>query len=119
MNRLGTMKSMEYDDEDSMDAAMPIPMSEKPRYPYNLRISLTDKELAKLQLDHTEAEVGGMVHGCFMARITSVSSNETDDGERRCVELQIENLGIASEDEENAEAMAEKPKKPRRVLYAD
>lgn len=96
------MKSMELDDEDKLDTAMPIAMPDKPDYPYGLRITLTDKELAKLDLDHTDAEVGGTIHGFFMARITSVSENEVNGGEKCCrIELQIENLGIESEDAEN------------------
>ena len=95
------MVSMELDDEDKLDAIMPIPMDNKPDFPYGLRICLTEKELDKLELDHSDAIVGGMVHGHFMAKITSVSMTETD-GEKCCrVELQIEDLSIESEDEEN------------------
>ena len=96
------MNSMELDDEDKLDTAMPIAMWNKPDYPYGLRITLTDKELQKLDLDHADAEVGGTIHGFFMARITSVSENEVNGGEKCCrIELQIENLGIESEDAEN------------------
>ena len=94
------MKSMELDDDEKLDTLAAIPVS-KPDYPCGLRISLTEKEFKKLDLDHTEAEVGGMVHGHFMGRITSVSSREQDDGANCCVEIQIEDLEIESEDEEN------------------
>jgi hypothetical protein len=95
------MKSMELDDEDKLDTAMPIAMPDKPDYPYGLRITLTDKELAKLDLDHKDAEVGGTVHLFAMARITSVSENNTGNGDKCCrIELQIEDLGIESEDAE-------------------
>ena len=100
-----SMKSMELDDEDKIDAITPIAMPDRPDYPYGLRITLTDKELDKLGLDHSAAEVGGTIHGFFMARITSVSENEVTAGEKCCrIELQIEDLGIESEDEENQEA---------------
>ena len=35
---------MELDDEDKLDAIMPIPMDNKPDFPYGLRICLTEKE---------------------------------------------------------------------------
>ena len=102
--KMRQMVSMELDDEDKLDAPMPMPMSNKPDFPYGLRISLTEKELDKLNLDHKSAEIGGIVHGHFMGRITSVSENENSDGQRCCVEMQIEDLAIESEDEENAES---------------
>jgi hypothetical protein len=90
------MVSMELDDEEKIDAVAPIPMPSKPDFPHGLRICLTERELEKLDIDHTEAFVGGVFHGFFMARITSVSVNG--------VEAQIEDLAIESEDEENEEA---------------
>ena len=99
-----TMTSMELDDEDKLDAVQPIAMPDKPDFPYGLRISLTEKEIEKLGIDHSEAFVGGMVHGFFMARVTSVSSEKRDDKECCRIELQIEDLGLESEDEENAES---------------
>lgn len=95
------MRSMELDDEDKIDAVMPIPLPEKPDYPYGLKICLTEKEFEKLGLDHTVAEVGGMVHGHFMAKITSVSSEQRESGDCCRCELQITDLAIESEDEEN------------------
>lgn len=98
------MTSMELDDEDKMDALTPIAMPEKPDFPYGLRICLTEKELEKLGIDHTEAFVGGMVHGFFMARVTSVSCEQREGKDCCRLELQIEDLGLESEDEENAES---------------
>lgn len=130
MNKPKTMVSMELDDEDKLDAAMPIAMPDRPDYPYGLCISLTDKEFKKLGLDMTEAEVGMIFHGHFMARIKSVSSNDSGDGQCCRVEAQIEDLAIESEDEENAENEAGEtaeqeakereggmPKRRRSVLY--
>jgi hypothetical protein len=95
------MQSMELDDEDKMDLAMPMPM-DRPDFPCGLRITLTDKELDKLDLDHKDAVVGGTIHLFAMARITSVSENEVNGGDKCCrIELQIEDLGIESEDAEN------------------
>lgn len=98
-----TMVSMELDDEDKLDAMMPIAMSSKPDFPCGLRISLTEKELSKLDLDPDDAVVGGMVHLHAMGRITAVSA--TDDSGGKCcrIEIQIEDLEIESEDDENEE----------------
>lgn len=111
------MKSLELDDEDKLDAAMPIPMPSKPDFPYGCRICLTEKEFEKLGLDSKDAVIDGMIHGHFMGRITSVSHTESSggatggsDGESCCrVEIQMEALAIESEDEENEQA--ESPKR--------
>jgi len=100
------MRSMERDDDEKLDSIAAIPIL-KPDYPPGLRISLTEKEFEKLDIDHSEAEVGGMVHGHFMGRITHVSSSDdaSNGGEGPCcrVEIQIEDLEIECEDEENEE----------------
>lgn len=96
------MKSMELDDEDKLDACMPIPCS-KPDFPWGLRITLCEKEFEKLGIDPADAVVGGIFHGHFMARITSVSAEESKTGNTCRVEAQIEDLAIESEDEENKE----------------
>lgn len=101
------MVSMELDDEEQLDMCCPIPVSDRPRFPWGLRITLTDAEFRKLKLDPTDAFVGGTIHGHFMARITSCSANETEGGEQHRIELQIEDLCIESEDAENAEAEAQ------------
>lgn len=99
--KINRMVSMELDDEDQLDAVLPIAMPDKPKWPYGLRICLTEKELEKLGLDPASAEVGGMVHGHFMARITSCSISDNEGGQCCRVEMQIEDLEIESEDEEN------------------
>lgn len=92
-----TMTSMEYDDEDSLDAMMPIPMPDKPKFPYGLRICLTEKELEKLDLE-ADCGVGDIIDLRAFARVTSVSSNELEGGKCCCrVELQIEELAVEPE----------------------
>lgn len=98
------MVDMEYTDEEQLDYQAPIPLPDKPKYPYGLRICLTQKELDKLGLDPSCAFVGGIVHMHAMMRCTAVSSNETESGEDARVEFQIESLGVESEDQENKEA---------------
>lgn len=95
------MHSMELDDEEKLDFSAPIPMPQGPDFPCGLRICLTEKQLDKLQLDAEGAVIGGLVHGHFMARITSISSDERDGASSCRIEMQIEDLGIESEDEEN------------------
>jgi hypothetical protein len=99
--KMRTMASMELDDEEKLDFCAPMPC-ERPEFPYGLRISLTDAEFKKLKCDPSDAEVGGICHGHFLARVTSVSQNKNGDGEQ-CwrVEMQIEDLDIESEDLEN------------------
>lgn len=101
------MHDMELDDEDKLDAMMPIAMSKKPDYPFGLRISLSEKELEKLGVDPAEAYVGGTVHLFAMAEITSVSKTEDGNGDCCRVEMQIQKLGVESEDEENEHSTGE------------
>lgn len=101
------MVSLELDDEDVLDMVCPIdiPMPSRPKYPYGTQIVLSDRELSKLKCDAEDAFVGGLVHFHCLARITSVSQNDTSDGKRSRVEFQIEEMCcIESEDEENAQA---------------
>lgn len=116
MRKIIAMTSMELDDEEKVDCEMPIPMSEKPQYPYGLRICLTDKELEKLKLDSGEACVGGIIHLHALARITHVSCEEMQDGKRERIELQIEDMCVESEDDQNEEAARENRRSP---LYAE
>lgn len=102
MAKMRVMHSMELDDESKLDYVLPMPM-DKPDYPCGLRISLTQDELDKLELDHKDAVVGGMFHGHFMARVTGVFESEGSDGPCCRIEAQITDLDIESEDEENAE----------------
>ena len=95
------MKSMEMSDDEKLDTIQPIAMPSKPDYPYGLRITLCDAELEKLGVDESEAEVGGVIHGHFLGRITSVSRNENGDDKTCRIEVQIEDLAVESEDEEN------------------
>lgn len=107
MARMYPMVSMELDDEDQLDAPIAMPGMPRPRFPYGLRISITDKELEKMDLDHDDAVVGGMIHIHALARITSVSENDTDQGKCCRIEAQIEDMCVESEDEENEEQEAE------------
>jgi len=92
------LTDMELDDEDQLDMAMPVAGGDsmKPRYPWGLRISLTEKELAKLGLD-CDCEIGDVIDLRAFATVTSVSQNETEGGRTARVELQIEKLAVENE----------------------
>ena len=82
---------MELDDEDKLDAVMPIP-TEAPEYPFGLRISLTHRELEKLGLS-CDCEIGDVIDLRAFAVVTSVSMSEN----HARVELQIEKLAVENE----------------------
>lgn len=88
---------MEMDDEAKMDSVMPISTSERPEYPWGLRISLCGDEMDKLNLDPSEAFVGGIVTGRFISKITSVSASDGDFGSSCRVELQITALALGDD----------------------
>lgn len=94
--------SMELDDEDQLDACLPIPC-EKPRFPYGLRICLTHAELMKLKLD-ADCDVGDVVDLRAFAVVTSKSiSQDEHNGEQCRIELQIEKLAVLDESHETME----------------
>lgn len=97
------LTDMELDDEDKLDMCLPCGPDMKPKgpeYPWGLRISLTDKELKKLDLDVKDAEIGDLIDMRAFAVVTSISQDERG-GEKCCrVELQIQKLAIESEMEE-------------------
>ncbi len=82
-------------------------MPQQSIYPYGLSICLTNDELEKLGLE-SNCEVGDMIHLMAMAKVTSISKNETQDGESCRIELQITHLGLEDEDKEEEV-------KPRRI----
>ena len=87
---------MEMDDDEKLDRAIPD-MPSKPDYPWGLRISLTEKELKKLELD-ADCDIGDMIDLRAFAVVTSVSKNKMDGGEECCrVELQIQKLAVENE----------------------
>ena len=88
---------MELDDEASLDAAMPIAMAEKPKYPFGLRICLCERELEKLGLE-ADCDVGDVIDLRAFAVVTSVSKGEGEhEGKYSRVELQIQKLAVENE----------------------
>jgi len=91
------LADMEMDDEDVLDTITPIPMPERSRYPYGLRICLCEGELKKLDLGLPS--VGDVIDLRAFAEVTSVSDGE---GGRR-VELQIQKIAVENEMTEDEE----------------
>lgn len=90
-------------EEISEAVNMPSALSSSP-YPYGLCICLTHKELEKLKIDHSNWAIGDIYHLHALAKVTSISTNDSEDGENCRIELQIIALGAESEDDENEEA---------------
>lgn len=91
------MVSMELDDDDKLDAPMPIAMPDRPDYPYGLRICLTHAELEKLGLD-SGCAIGDMIDIRAFAKVTSVSATDGPGGPDRRIELQIVMMSVESEE---------------------
>lgn len=73
----------------------PIPMPDRPDYPYGLRITFSEKELKRLGLG--VPEFGDMIDMRVFATVTSVSEDKTHSGETTRVEMQIEKISAESE----------------------
>lgn len=109
------MVDMARDTEQMQEAMSPMAMPEVNKYPYGLCISLTHDELEKLDLDD-ECEVGDILHMVAMARVTSVSKNETTNGQNCRIELQI--FDIETLEDENKEYQDDDDKEPKdRIGY--
>lgn len=78
-----------------------------PIYPWGLSLRFDDAVLKKLSVDISDWEVGDLFHLFCMAKVTSKSENDTTDGKKCCVELQIVAIGAESEDKENEEVEEE------------
>jgi hypothetical protein len=96
----GKLTDMKMSTEEKADFTNPTP----PVYPYGLCLSLGNDELEKLGVESDdEICVGDVVHLKALAKVTSHSLNETEDGARRRVELQIVFLALEDEEDEEVE----------------
>ena len=84
------MQSMEI--EESEAPMYDKPMS--PKYPYGLRLCLSEKILQKLAIEGVPA-IDDKMMVCAVASVSSISSTANDDGSvNRYVELQITQLEV-------------------------
>ena len=92
---------LELSDDDKLDMVLPSgpgDVKQKgPDYPWGLRISLTEKELAKLDLDVKDANIGDLIDMRAFGVITSISQNDGDGGKCCRVEIQLQKLAIEDE----------------------
>jgi hypothetical protein len=91
---------LELSDDEKIDSGFPIGPDAKPKqpdYPWGLRISLTEKELEKLDLDINDAEIGDLIDMRAFGVITSISQNDSDGGKCCRVEIQLQKLAIEDE----------------------
>lgn len=69
-----------------------------PKYPYGLTMCLGSDELKKVGMTDMPS-AGEMIHGSFMAKVTSVSERDTESGKDCRVELQVTHLSLDQNDE--------------------
>jgi hypothetical protein len=80
------------------------PLSEVPKYPYGLSISLDEKTLAKLNVEHSEWNVGDVFPVDVLLKVTGKNVSETADGEKCCINMQITAMKGEEEPKELEEA---------------
>lgn len=102
MKHIPAMVDMRRTAEEASDAMSPK-MPCAPEYPYGLCISLSNDELAKLDLDTSDVEAGDMVHLFCMAKVTSINKRDTTSGVDTRIEMQITHIACEDEDGENEE----------------
>jgi len=86
---------MELDDEAQLDALLPMPMPEKPRYPPGLRICLMNDQLKALKLED-DCDVGDTIDLRAFAEVMGVFK----DGDNTRIELQIQKIALEDENQE-------------------
>lgn len=92
-------RSREEMEEDKAETAGAVSAKyDPPKYPWGLCIRLDNDILSKLGLGLPE--VGDLIDLCATAKVTSVSSRDTENGADSCVELQITHLGLEEEEED-------------------
>lgn len=83
------------------------PLADVPKYPYGTSISLDEKVLEKMGVDYSDWKVGDIFHIHAMAKVTSISEHESQDGEKCCVSMQLIAIKGESEDAEDEEDESE------------
>lgn len=108
MEHMAGMIDMALDETDKNELGMGHLLApEQPKYPPGLCVRLTEHELEKIGVDHSDWTVGNIFHLHALAKVTSISSHESEGGEHCCIEMQVTHLSGESEDEENVESEKE------------
>lgn len=96
------MKLTKADLKDRGETAMPVASKDSgPKYPWGLTLRLDDIALKKLGMSEVP-DVGVLCQVMGVGRVISASEREDQGGKRRDVEIQIEKLNLAVEDEDAA-----------------
>jgi len=95
---LKKMVSMERTPVEMAEASNPT--YNIPKYSYGLSLCFDQETLDKLDLDTSDVEVGDLLHLFAMAEVTSVSKNDTGNGEKCRVELTLTHVGLEDENNE-------------------
>lgn len=103
---------MARSEEEIKEDSSPLSAANADKYPWGLRISLSQDELEKLDIEHSDLEIGATYHAHVMMKIVSISANETEGGKKNCcVNMQITSMSVESEDQENEEDDDDQPLK--------
>lgn len=100
MSGFTKLVSMELTDDEKIDTMVCMPsVADQPDYPWGLRICLDERSLAKLEEGGLEGnpDIDDYIDLRCFARVTSVSSEKTDSGQKRRIELQIEEIALEDE----------------------
>lgn len=94
------LSSMKKTDTSDMAGSSPM---KKPDYPWGLQLHLESEAIKKLGFDNLP-EAGATLNLQAKVEVTSVSVNETNDGEKRkSMSLQITDMGLsAAKDDKSA-----------------
>lgn len=113
MKVLPNFVDMKKDAAELAEEAMPFDMKkyDPPLYPYGLGICLENDQLNKLDLD-ADCDVGDTVHLQAIGKVTSASKNDTADGVKQRVEIQITHIALAEEHDDEAGISVAPRKRP-------
>lgn len=109
MKKLPAMTDMACKPSEMEVAVIAPPAADEPYYPYGLRITLTEEELDKLDLD-SDCEVGDMIHIHCLAKVCGINTNSTVVSSSKTIQLQITHIACEDEEHENEEYEAEEEK---------
>jgi hypothetical protein len=86
------VKSMKLTPSEAKEGSTPI--ADAPEFPFGLTLHLDDTVLEKLGLLDAMPEMGDQFVVLARAKVDSVSSHDSQGGERRSVTLQITDMGL-------------------------
>lgn len=115
MNSIPTMVDMRKTQAEKAEDMSCYPTANVSDYDYGLSICLNNDSLEKLDLDTDDVEVGDFIHIHALAKVTSISKRDTDNGSDSRIELVMTHISAEDEDEENEEE--EDKESPRLKMY--